>query len=217
MYRINVVDEETLKKNCSDTDRETILKELQIYIPSIIQDNLSFEMGYYRLINRKIWFSGDNLITRKQMYRRINKKKIPEVENDHDFASYIILPFIKGNRYSGVNTLRASTGGYDDNPFVFFEVLKELFLCGFSLDCDTCDAVKKAIILTKDYWDLFGKGEDGWECYRKTFGLICLEDLKEKDYEKYFTGNSSLYEWKEYITLLNLFKKKRIEELSSNN
>ncbi|MBQ8946475.1 MAG: hypothetical protein IJ058_06610 [Lachnospiraceae bacterium] len=212
--------ENTLKKTCSDTDPNIILEELHMYLPDIIRDNLEQDKGYYKLKDRDIWFSGDNLITRKQMYRRIFKKKQIDtgIQNDKEFVSYIILPFIKGNRYSGVNSLRAAAGDYNDNPFVFFEVLKEMFLCDFSLEGNTLDPVKKAIILTKNYWAIFGEGENGWNCYQKTFGLECLNDLKKiENNKKYFSKFNDKYEWDEYNKLLTEFKEKRIEELSSKS
>ena len=83
MYRNKMIDENTLKTKCSDSDPQIIYKELEIYISDIIQDNLIFDKKkYYRLKNKKIWFSGDNLITRKQMYLRINKKKKLDSEEE---------------------------------------------------------------------------------------------------------------------------------------
>lgn len=73
MYRISSISKKTLNNECKDSNRKTILEELQLYIPVITQNNLLFTNGYYKLKDMDIWFSGDNLITRKQIYRRIKK------------------------------------------------------------------------------------------------------------------------------------------------
>lgn len=208
----NLIDNICLTEECSDYDRDTIYKELQLYIPDIIKDNLEYKWGYYHLRKENIWFSGDNLVTRKQMFRRFKgNKSLKKADNDKEFVSYIILPFIKGKPDSSVNKKRNSLSSYNDNPFVFFEALKAMYLKEFKKYDDN---LEKSLSLTKNYWNLFGEKEEGYNNFVNRFGLNCLKELKEKvKFNQFFKKDISEYCWGDYEELLCEFKKKRKEEL----
>lgn len=153
-----------------DTDVDVIKDEIEIFLGDKAENFVLKDKHFY-LKGTNICLSGDNLITKKQMWRRAwHRRKAPEgVENDKIFSSYIILPRIKNNYRSNVNNARNSTYGYNDNPFLFFKTLKNMYICEFdeTKASEPLDCVEKAIIQTKPFWELFGFGAEGYaECER---------------------------------------------------
>jgi hypothetical protein len=172
----------------------------------------------------EIWLRGDNLITRKQMYKMLCGKPKEPVDNDHHLYSFIVLPYIRkeGMGRNQLNSKRATVAGYYDNPFVFLDTLEKCFNKQFN-DMDNKDGVEE-LILHEDnikFWALF-KSDDGFNFkeYLKTF---CLEfywdwDLKEKEeYKKFFgkEGEKNRWEqgdWDTYNELLTEFGNRRKDE-----
>ena len=152
------MDIESIDKKCEDTDIRTIKNEIELFFEDkaklfILKDK------YFYLEGENICMSGDNLITQKQMWRRAyRKRKVPvNVKNDDKFFAYIILPRIRNIYRSNVNNVRNSTYGYNDNPFLFFKVLRNMYICEFDETkvSEPLDYVERAIIQTKPFWILF--------------------------------------------------------------
>ena len=168
-----------------------------------------------------ICLSGDNLITKKQMWRRaLHQRKTPEgVENDKVFLAYIILPRIKNNYRSNVNNVRNSTYGYNDNPFLFFKVLRNMYICEFdeSKLNVSLDYVEKAIIQTKSFWELFGHGAEGYaECERAfcVHGILelCADEKYKKFLRKRITEVEDLPIYEELLDKLRAIRKVELSE-----
>ena len=63
--------------------------------------------------NKEFYLRGDNLITKKTMYRRIFSPSRKEylnnkIENDNHIYSYILMPHIKNRVKCQINSKRAS-------------------------------------------------------------------------------------------------------------
>ena len=178
-----------IDKECSDTDTRVIKDEIEIFFRDKAEQFV-FENNYFYLKGTNICLSGDNLITKKQMYRRMyHQRKAPDdVDNDHVFSAYIILPRIKNDYRSNVNNARSSTWGYNDNPFVFFNVLRDMYICCFDERklSKQLDWVEQAIIQTKVFWELFGRGEEGYKNCEEAFCVRGIRELCEKENYKVF-------------------------------
>ena len=160
----------TVEEECKDTSIGTIEDEIEMFFVSKAE-RFVFQDKYFYLKGTDICLSGDNLITKKQMWRRIHhRRKTPQnIKNDKIFSSYIILPRIRNDYRRNVNNVRNSTYGYNDNPFLFFKALRNMYICEFdkSKASKPLDYVEKAIIQTNLFWKLFGNEEEGYaECER---------------------------------------------------
>ena len=174
----------TVEDECRDTSIVTIKDEIEIFFGDKAEKFVFRDACYY-LKDTDICLSGDNLITKRQMWRRAyRKRKAPEnAKNDVQFFAYIILPRIKKSYRSNVNNVRNSAYGYNDNPFLFFKALRNMYICEFdeTKAGEPLDYVEKAIIQTKPFWVLFGVGEDGYTEYERTFCVrgilkLCVDE-----------------------------------------
>lgn len=214
------MDIESIDKKCEDTDIRTIKNEIELFFEDkaklfILKDK------YFYLEGKNICMSGDNLITQKQMWRRAyRKRKVPvNVKNDDKFFAYIILPRIKNINRSNVNNVRNSTYGYNDNPFLFFKVLRNMYICEFDETkvSEPLDYVERAIIQTKPFWILFGLGAEGYaECERAFCVRGILELCVDEKYRKFLrkripeTEDFALYE--EVLEKLRVIRKAQMTE-----
>ena len=214
------MDIESIDKKCEDTDIRTIKNEIELFFEDkaklfILKDK------YFYLEGENICMSGDNLITQKQMWRRAyRKRKVPvNVKNDDKFFAYIILPRIRNIYRSNVNNVRNSTYGYNDNPFLFFKVLRNMYICEFDETkvSEPLDYVERAIIQTKPFWILFGLGAEGYaECERAFCVRGILELCADEKYRKFMckripeTEDLSLYE--EVLEKLRVIRKAQMIE-----
>lgn len=203
---------EQIEEECRDTDINVIKNEIEIFFEDkaclfVFKDN-----NYY-LGDTNICLSGDNLITKKQMWRRVHhQRKTPEgIENDKLFLSYIVLPRIKNDYSSNVNLVRNSTYGYNDNPFLLFNTLRKMYICEFneSISNEPLDTVEKSIIQTKEFWELFGRGIEGYMECERAFCVNGILELCEKDKYKKFL-NKGIPEVDELVFYEELLDKLRI-------
>lgn len=207
-----------IDKECRDTDIRVITEEIEIFFRDKA-DQFTFENKYFYLQNTNICLSGDNLITKKQMWRRINhQRKTPNsVDNDQVFSAYIVLPRIKNDYRSNVNNARSSTWGYNDNPFVFFNVLRDMYICYFDEKkiSKQLDWVEKAIIQTKVFWELFGRGEEGYKNCEESFCVRGIRELCEEEKYKAFLckGIPPKDDWKLYEELLEKLRTIRKKQM----
>ena len=166
---------------------------------------------------KQIRIGGDNLVTRKQMYRRMHSaKKSPDIIcNDDKLSSFILLPLVIGDRNSSVNTKRNSVSGYNDNPFAFVTLLKELYMKEFEISQNSYDKLEWAMYQTREYWKIFGSGVDGFEKYISTFCLTCIYELEKNDkYKKFFCKKKyGKEEWEDYDELISQFAEMRKKEM----
>ena len=185
----NPMDIESIDKKCEDTDISIIRNEIELFFEDKAK-LFVFKDQYFYLEGKNICMSGDNLITQKQMWRRAyRKRKAPDnAKNDDEFFAYIILPRIRNIYRSNVNNVRNSTYGYNDNPFLFFKVLRNIYICEFdeTKASEPLDYVEKAIIQTKSFWVLFGLGAEGYaECERAFCVRGILELCADEKYRKF--------------------------------
>ena len=148
------------------------------------------------------------------------QKTAPDnARNDDEFLAYIILPRIRNIYRSNVNNVRNSTYGYNDNPFLFFKVLRNMYICEFdeTKTCEPLDYVEKAVIQTKPFWALFGLGEQGYaECERAFCVCGILELCADEKYIKFLckripeVEELSLYE--ELLEKLRTIRKAQMTE-----
>ena len=217
----------TVEEECKDTSIGAIEDEIEMFFGSKAE-RFVFQDKYFYLKGTDICLSGDNLITKKQMWRRIHhRRKTPQnIENDKIFSSYIILPRIRNDYRSNVNNVRNSTYGYNDNPFLFFKALRTMYICEFdkSKASKPLDYVEKAIIQTNLFWKLFGNGEEGYAECERAFCVSGILELCEDDKYKEFLCEKILEEegWSFYETLLDELRilrtvqmKKRFTELKN--
>ena len=168
----NPMDIESIDKKCEDTDISIIRNEIELFFEDKAK-LFVFKDQYFYLEGKNICMSGDNLITQKQMWRRAyRKRKAPDnAKNDDEFFAYIILPRIRNIYRSNVNNVRNSTYGYNDNPFLFFKVLRNIYICEFdeTKASEPLDYVEKAIIQTKlsliHIYGASGEGNGLWHFY----------------------------------------------------
>ncbi|MDW2796160.1 hypothetical protein RZO55_00975 [Clostridium boliviensis] len=154
-----------IKDNCADIQQDVLMTELALFV---------------------IWREYVNItelvVTSSKIKARLCKR------NDKDKNCYIqlngdiLLPF--DSNKGSLNKKRASCAGYNDNLFVFFESLEELYKKGFMNDDDE-DKVKNCICEYKFFWDLFGEGEIGYKHYLDSF---CLNDIRglKRDYSEFY-------------------------------
>lgn len=210
-------------KNLSDQSRSVIMAESELYFAD--KEKYSYELKYNVVLlkslheENKIVLRGDNLITRKQMYNRVFKRQISEEQkpgNNNDIYSFILMPHIKNSVRCQINSKRASCAEYNDNPFVFFAVLKNLYINNFEIQ--NPDKVELHIINSKPFWETFGLNLEGYKKYLEVFCLRCLDDLMAIDKYKVFFKkyNKKLWEgskWEDYNKLLEDFSKLRKAEI----
>ena len=216
----NPMDIESIDKKCEDTDISIIRNEIELFFEDKAK-LFVFKDQYFYLEGKNICMSGDNLITQKQMWRRAyRKRKAPDnAKNDDEFFAYIILPRIRNIYRSNVNNVRNSTYGYNDNPFLFFKVLRNIYICEFdeTKASEPLDYVEKAIIQTKSFWILFGLGAEGYaECERAFCVRGILELCADEKYRKFLckripeVEDLSLYE--EVLEKLRTIRKAQMTE-----
>lgn len=208
----------------SDQNKSVIMEESKLYFSDKEKYNYGIDGNVILLKNlyceHNICLRGDNLITRKQMYNRVfekNMSKKLEPQNNGDIYSFIIMPHIKYKARCQINSKRASCGEYNDNPFVFFSVLKNLYLSNF--EKENADKVETFIIKTKPFWETFGKNIEGYNEYLNVFCLTCINDLMtNKQYKVFFQKYNNQFvwgdeEWEVYNELLISFQESRKEDM----
>lgn len=207
-------------KECGDTETEVIKDEIKIFFGDNAE-KFTFKNKYFYLNDTNICLSGDNLITKKQMWRRsYHKRKAPDgVKNDDKFLAYIVLPRIQNNYRSNVNSTRNSTFGYNDNPFLFFYVLNKMYKCEFdeSKTSESLDYVEKSIVLTKAFWELFGQGVEGYAECEKAFCVSGILKLCEEDKYKVFLRKEiptveDLQLYDELLKKLRILRREQMQE-----
>ena len=119
-----------------------------------------------------------------------------------------------------------TTYGYNDNPFLFFKALRNMYICELdkSKASKPLDYVEKAIIQTNFFWKLFGNGEEGYAECERAFCVSGILELCEDDKYKEFLCEKIPEEegWSFYETLLDELRilrtvqmKKRFTELKN--
>lgn len=220
------ITEEDIDKEYNGGDQDTCVLDLEILLYFQLNDNFKVKRINKNVIltndknNKEIYLRGDNLITKKTMYRRIFFPSFKEylnskIENDNHIYSYILMPHIKSAAKCQLNSKRASVGEYSDNPFVFFNSLKSLYNSNF--EKKTVDKVEEWIIKNKEFWELFGNENEGYKNYLRTFCLEEIEELMEFcdcNYKKFFEKRIipeewGQKEWTEYVEILYCFRDKR--------
>lgn len=194
LYGIVIEKYEDIKDDCVDNQQDVLLIELLLFVLysgyinitelKVVSGSIQVRLCKCNDIEKNclIQLNGDNLITRKKMDKVVNGKIKSDCQNNKDIYSYILLPF--DSNKGSLNTKRASCVGYNDNLFVFFESLGELYKKGFVCD-ETEDKVKNCICGYKYFWELFGEGEAGYNHYIDAFCLKDIHGLK-KDYGEFY-------------------------------
>jgi len=124
------ITEEDIVREYNGGDQDTGVLDMEILLYFQLNDNFKVKRIHKDVIltdkkdNKEICLRGDNLITKKTMYRRIFSLSLKEylnrkIENDNHIYSYFLMPHIKGVAKCQINSKRASIGEYSDNPFVF--------------------------------------------------------------------------------------------------
>lgn len=227
--------EKNWSKNTDDVDIECIQSELLLFIiwgSKITVKEMEFSSKYIIVTLGKesdetqtfeVEIRGDNLITVKNMDRRIKGKRKSDGSNGEDIFSYSFFPFKTAN--DSINMKRASCAEYNDNVFVFFETLKRMYELGFENN-GQLDKVEWCICEQKEFWKMFGTGEAGYKAYLKAFCLNGIEELR-KEYPIFFEKRVYTKEWREknadnleqisedYKCLLNKFYEKRRKEMNA--
>lgn len=195
-YLFGIVREkyDIIKDNCADNQQDVLLIELALfalYSRYIYITELEVASGRIQVRlckcndeekNCLTQMNGDNLVTRKKMDKVVNGKIKSDCQNNNDIYSYILLPF--DSNKGSLNTKRASCIGYNDNLFVFFESLGDLYKKRFMCD-ETEDKVKNCICEYKSFWELFGEGEEGYNHYMDAFCLKDIQEIKKNNDEFY--------------------------------
>ena len=161
-----------------DSSPIVIEKEISLYLKGII--DVTSKNSYWKVTDCGCYLGGDNLLTRKMMYRSIYKKKScpSSINNEKLFAGYILMPYIPrtdASKLISINSLRATVAGYNDNPFLFIKKLEEQYNKGFRYK-EGDDPLEVAICKTGKYWRKFGEGIDGFNHWREAF---CLPRIDE--------------------------------------
>lgn len=162
---------------------------------------------------------GDNLITRKQMGRRLLNIKTNTYDNEKCVYAYFLLPFIRDSENPircQLNSRRATNASYNDNPFTFLGTLEGMYLTKFkTFTAD--DDVEKWIYNTRYYWEIFSSFKD----FLETFCLYeaVNETKAKKDYKKFyskgwFDKSKGVELFEEYNAALNILIEKRQNELN---
>lgn len=204
----------------SDQSRSVLIVESELYFADNKKYNCKMDGNVVLLNNlnceQNICLRGDNLITRKQMYNRVfekNMSKKLKPQNNGDIFSFILMPHIKYSARCQINSKRASCGQYNDNPFVFFRVLKNMYLANF--EKENADKVETFIIMTKPFWETFGKNIEGYNEYLNVFCSTCINDLMTNEqYKMFFLKYDNQFvwgdeEWEVYNELLVSFQESR--------
>ena len=84
--------------------------------------------------DKQIVLRGDNLITRKQASKIILRNIKAQKENEETISAYILMPHIRRNGRCQINSKRATTSNYYDNPCFFFEKLHNAYLSNFEIE-----------------------------------------------------------------------------------
>lgn len=103
--------------------------------------------------------------------------------NDHRLHSLFLLPYRAGFALNGPRGIGAL---YKDNPFAFFEVLRQAYCCADDAERERWagegDAVRKGIAGTWAFWGLFGSGGDGLRAFLDRF---CLSPVLDAAYDEF--------------------------------
>lgn len=176
--------------------------------------------------NIKVNLRNDTLITYKQMYKRLfglKKYKQAHIENDEHLYSFMPLPHIVGGSRCQLNSKRASLATYNDNPFIFFKVLHEMYLCDFN-KADR-DEVEELIMKKEnvDYWKMFGSLEEGYQSYLHTYCLDFLLSWENSEEYHSFFEKKYLYDienrelfWNHYLEMMQDFIAERSSLMEKN-
>jgi hypothetical protein len=162
--------------------------------------------------DKQIVLRGDNLVTRKQVLRKVYKNIRGENTNEKNICAYTLMPHIIGDERCQINSKRATTFKYFDNPCFFFEKLRNAYQLDFQIE--NADNVENWIIKKENilFWEIWGKKDEGYKAYLEDFCLSFLPKLK-KDYGALFGENWMNESWDTYKSMLCEFSKKRIEEI----
>ena len=171
-----------------DSSPIVIEKEISLYLKGIM--DVTSNNSYWKVADCGCYLGGDNLLTRKMMYRSICKKKScpGSINNEKLFAGYILMPYIPrtdDSKLISINSLRATVAGYNDNPFLFIKKLEEQYNKGFKY-IEGDDPLEVAICKTHMYWSKFGEGKDGFSAWREAFCLPNLEEYNIPETESFF-------------------------------
>ena len=170
----------------------------------------------------EIVLRGDNLLTRKQPFKKIYKKNIANIENEENIIAYTLMPHISKGGRCQINSKRATTTNYFDNPCYFFEKLKKAYELKF--DIKNPDNVETWIIKPENviFWRIWGEEKEGYDNYLKAFCLSCLEEIRKKDEYKIFYEDDNWWNcdscmsedrWKTYQNLLSEIRQERKKEI----
>lgn len=170
----------------------------------------------------EIVLRGDNLLTRKQPFKKICKKNTANKENEENIIAYTLMPHISQGGRCQINSKRATTTNYFDNPCYFFEKLRKAYEDEF--DIKNPDNVETWIIKPENviFWRIWGEKEKGYKNYLDAFCLSFLEDMREKDEYKIFFEDDNWWNcdncmskdrWKAYQNLLSEIRQQREEEI----
>lgn len=128
------------------------------------------------------------------------------LRNNHGLESFLLIPKVP-RPYISINTER-SKAPYWDNPFIFLNIIKNVYL-----GCKYSDALYEYIVQTADFWNCFGNGLLGYNRYIKCMGLEgfdkLLDDKIVNSYPELWNEDDMNY----YIKQLNLCLKKRKHKL----
>ena len=84
--------------------------------------------------DKQIVLRGDNLITRKQASKIIFKSIKAQKDNEENISAYILMPHIIGKGRCQINSKRATTSNYYDNPCFFLEKLRNAYQSNFEIE-----------------------------------------------------------------------------------
>ena len=162
--------------------------------------------------DKQIVLRGDNLITRKQASKIIFKSIKAQKGNEENISAYILMPHIIGKGRCQINSKRATTSNYYDNPCFFFEKLRNAYQSNFEIE--NPDNVEEWIIKEENvlFWEIWGKKETGYNAYLEDFCLSFLPKMKEK-YNVFFDDNWKNESWDTYNNILSEFHENRKEEI----
>ena len=103
--------------------------------------------------------------------------------NDHRLHSLFLLPYRPGFALNGPRGIGAS---YKDNPFAFFEALRQAYCCPDDAEracwAGEGDAVCRGIVGTWAFWGLFGQGDDGFRAFLDRF---CLAPVLDEAFDEF--------------------------------
>ncbi|MCI7041383.1 MAG: hypothetical protein MR992_04505 [Lachnospiraceae bacterium] len=209
-----IFDQKNSDQSCTaiETEKELFLYKLKERDSAISEIK---RVGNTILIgknDKQIVLRGDNLITRKQASKIIIKSIKAQKDNEENISAYILMPHIIGKGRCQINSKRATTSNYYDNPCFFLEKLRNAYQSAFEIE--NPDKVEEWIIKEENvlFWEMWGKKENGYIAYLEDFCLSFLPKMKEK-YSVFFDDNWKNESWDSYNGMLSEFHNNRKEEI----